>query len=99
MLAKFNGIIDKNKVRVTKLDIDNYGSIIALRELELKLPSTDGSIIEILKSAPYASIFTDSSASNVEEDENNSTIILANAVTLEELAQEKRKTIEAVNRK
>ena len=39
------------------------------------------------------------SASNVEEDENNRTIILANAVTVEELAQEKRKTIDAVNRK
>jgi hypothetical protein len=40
MLAKVNNIdIDKNKVIVSKLDIDDYGSIITLKELELKIPT------------------------------------------------------------
>ena len=37
MLVKIDGI-KGNKVRVTELDIDSYGSIIPLRNLELKLP-------------------------------------------------------------
>ena len=37
MLVKVNNIdTSKNKVKVTKLDIDDYGSIIPLKELELK---------------------------------------------------------------
>jgi hypothetical protein len=40
MLAKVNNIdIDKNKVIASKLDIDDYGSIITLKELELKIPT------------------------------------------------------------
>ena len=39
MLVKINNIdASKNKVKVIKLDIDDYGSIIPLDELELKLP-------------------------------------------------------------
>ncbi|HKI09889.1 MAG TPA: hypothetical protein VKA09_15965 [Nitrososphaeraceae archaeon] len=45
MLVKVNNIdIDKNKVRVSKLDIDDYGSIITLKEVELKIPANDDSI-------------------------------------------------------
>ena len=37
MLVKVNNIdIDKNKVRVSKLDIDDYGSVIARTKLELR---------------------------------------------------------------
>jgi hypothetical protein len=37
MLVKVNDIdLDKNKVRVSKLDIDDYGSIIPLKDIELK---------------------------------------------------------------
>jgi hypothetical protein len=44
MLVKVNNIDrDKNKVRVSKLDIDDYGSIITLKELGLKLPANDNS--------------------------------------------------------
>ena len=60
MLAKVNNIdIDKNKVRVSKLDIDDYGSIIALKELELKIPTNDNFIIQTLQSSSYAAIFTE----------------------------------------
>lgn len=98
MLAKINKIINKDKVSVTKLDIDDNGSITALENLELNLPATDDSIIEILRSSSYASIFTSSSTNTINEDENNSTIIIANAMTAEELAQEQRKTIDAIRR-
>jgi hypothetical protein len=39
MLVKVNNIYaSKNKVKLTKLDIDDYGSTIQLDELELKMP-------------------------------------------------------------
>ena len=47
MLVKVNGV-SSSKVKVTKLDIDNYGSIIPLKELEINLPTEDDSIIQIL---------------------------------------------------
>jgi hypothetical protein len=37
MLVKINDVdTSKNSVKVTQLDIDDYGSIIPLRELELQ---------------------------------------------------------------
>jgi hypothetical protein len=92
MLVKVNNIdIDKNRVRVSKLDIDDYGSIIALKELELKIPANDNSIIQTLQSSSYAAIFTEG-----DTDNNNSTIILANGITIDELNKEKSKTIDKV---
>ena|SRR2546423_9435084 len=97
MLIKVNNInASKNKVKVTKLDIDDYGSIIPLEELEIKLPQDDNSIIQILKSTSYAAIFTEG---NVDDDDNNSTVVLANPITLDELNTEKTKTIEAAESK
>jgi hypothetical protein len=94
MLVKVNDIdIIKNKVKVTQLDIDDYGSIIPLKELELNIPD-DKSIIEILQNSSYAAIFTEA---NIEE--NNSTIILANGMTMDELNNEKNKTIDKVANK
>jgi hypothetical protein len=59
MLVKVNNMdIDKNKVRVSKLDIDDYGSIITIKELEPKLPANDNSIIQKLQNSSYATIFT-----------------------------------------
>ena len=97
MLVKVNRIINRDKVSVTKLDIDDNGSIKALEDLELNLPATDDSIIEILKSSSYAAIFTSSSTTTtttIKDDENKSTIIIANAMTAEELALEQRKTVD-----
>ena len=95
MLVKVNNIdASKNKVKVTKLDIDDYGSIIPLEELELKLPQDDNSIIQILENSSYAAIFTEG---NIDDD--NSTIVLANAMTVDELNKEKSNTIDAAENK
>ena len=92
MLVKVNDIdLDKNKVRVSMLDIDDYGSIIPLKELELKMPPNDNSIIQTLKDSSYAAIFTEGNI-----DDNNSTIILANGITIDELNKEISKTIDNV---
>ena len=94
MLVKVNSV-SSNKVKVTKLDIDDYGSIIPLKDLEFNLPIDDHDlIIQILKSSPYAVIFTEG-----DNEENNDTIILASSMTIDELNEEKNKTINAVNKR
>lgn len=97
MLVKINNITG-NVVKVTQLDIDDYGSIIPLKELELKLPSNDNSIIQTLKSSSYAAIFTEGNNNN-DDDDNSNTIILASSITNDELNEEKIKTINTVNKK
>jgi hypothetical protein len=92
MLVKINGI-EGNKVRVTELDIDSYGSIIPLRNLELKLPDNDYSIARTLRSSSHAAIFTQGNV-----DDNYSIIILATGLSQDELNEEKRKIIEATNK-
>ena len=90
MLVKVNSIDSiKNKVKVTHLDIDDYGSVIPLKELELNIPADDDSIIQTLKNSSYAAIFTEDCI-----EENTSIIILANGMTIEELNKEKSKTID-----
>jgi hypothetical protein len=80
------------------LDIDDYGSIIPLKELELNLPSNDNSIIKILKKSPYAAIFTEED--DYDNDYKKTTIILASGITYEELDKEKKKTIDiTINKK
>ena len=70
-LAKVNNIdTNQNKVKVTHLDIDDYGSLIPLKELDLRISANDDSVIQILKNHSYACIFT---KDNI--DDNNSTII------------------------
>jgi hypothetical protein len=93
MLAKVNGIdTTNNKVNVTQLDIDDYGSVIPIKELELKIPShDDDSIIQTLKSSSYAAIFTEGNI-----DDNDSTITLASGMTIDELNKEKSKTVDKV---
>jgi hypothetical protein len=86
-------IIEGNKIKVIELDIDNYGSVIPLRELELKLPEDD-SVIKVLSSTEYAAIFTEA-----DNDEGVDTIILANSVSLDELNEEKKRAIDTMNKK
>ena len=93
MLVKVNNIAG-NRVRVTKLDIDNFGSVIPLRELELRLPKDDDSVSQTLRHSVYAILFT---ADNNEDD--GSTIILARSMTTEELNEEKERTVRAVQGK
>jgi hypothetical protein len=93
MLVKINSINEgNNKAKVTVLDIDDYGSIIPLKDLELIIPSSDSSISTILKNCPYAAIFTE--GDDYDNVNNNNTIILASGVTYDELDGEKKKTIE-----
>ena len=90
MLVKVNSVNEgEHKAKVTMLDIDDYGSIVPLDELELKLPLNDNSIIHILESSPYAAIFTERNLIN-----KDATIILANGITVDDLNMEKNKTIE-----
>lgn len=90
MLVKVNGIHNNNKtVNVTRLDIDDYGSVIPLEELELQLPINDNSVIEILKNSQYAVLTIEESL-----EENGSIITSAKNMTLDELNREKQKTIE-----
>jgi hypothetical protein len=92
MLVKVKSIDTPNNIyKVTQLDIDDYGSVIPLKDLELSIPADDESVIRTLKNASYAAIFTED---NIEE--NNSTIILASGMTLDELNKEKSKTIDRV---
>ena len=89
MLVRVNGVDSmKSRVKVTQLDIDDFGSVIPLKELELNVSSVDDSIIQTLKNSLYAAIFTEDSI-----EENKSVIILANGMTIDELNREKSKTI------
>jgi len=90
MLVKVNGIHNNNKmVNATRLDIDDYGSVIPLEELELQLPTNDNSVIEILKNSQYAVLTIEESL-----EENGNIITSAKTMTLDELNREKQKTIE-----
>jgi hypothetical protein len=90
LLVKINSVDEgEHKAMVTMLDIDDYGSIVPLNELELNLPLNDSSVIHILKNSAYAAIFTEGDF--IDKD---ATIILANGITVDELNDEKNKTIE-----
>lgn len=90
MLVKINGIdIEEKKVRVTLVDIDDFGSIIPLKDLKLRIRPHDASIIKILENSQYAALFTED-----DSVDNNSIIILANGLTTDEINREKSKTID-----
>lgn len=94
MLVKVNKICKEEKrVQVTLLDIDDLGSIIPVRELYLRISPSDGSIAETLINSPYAAIFTEGN-----NNEDNGIIVIANAITLDEINREKTKTIERVSK-
>ena|ERR671910_20688 len=93
MLVKVNNM-SENSVRVTKLDIDNFGSVIPLRELDLELPQDDDSVSQTLRHSVYAILFTAD-----DREEKGSTIILARSMTTEELNEEKERTIRAIQGK
>jgi hypothetical protein len=95
MLVKVNSIHDENKmINVTRLDIDDYGSVVPLEELEFQLPPNNNSIIETLKNSQYAVL-------SIQEDfeQNGNIITSAETMTLDELNKEKQKTIEVAENK
>jgi hypothetical protein len=93
MLVKVNDIDTiSNKVNVTQLDIDDYGSVIPVKELELNIsPYDHDSIIQTLKGSSYAVIFTEGNT-----DDNNSMI---SGMTIDELNREKIKTVDKIAKK
>jgi hypothetical protein len=93
MLVKVNNV-EESSIRVTKLDIDDFGSVIPLREVNLRLPQEDESVGQTLRHSVYAILFT---ADDNEDD--GSTIILARSMTQEELNEEKERTVQAVQGK
>jgi hypothetical protein len=93
MLVKINDT-SGNNVKVTKLDIDDFGSVIPLRELDLKLPQDDDSISQTLRHSSFAILFT-----KEDSEDDGSTVILAKGVTTEELNKEKERTVQAVQEK
>ncbi|MBA3978042.1 MAG: hypothetical protein H0X50_07630 [Nitrosopumilus sp.] len=89
MLAKVNSINEQtNKVNVTLLDVDDLGSVVPVKDLELNLPVFDDSILDILKSSSHVIIFIEGFS-----DENNSTIISAVNLTDDDLNDEKEHMI------
>jgi hypothetical protein len=93
MFVKVNGFGD-HTVLVTELQIDDLGSVIPIRDLELRLPISDKIITKILKMSKYAAIFTEDNS-----DDNESTVILASSISEDELDQEKSRIINFVDNK
>ena len=66
MLVKINNTYrEEKRVKVTVLDIDDFGSIVPLKELELRISPNDNSIADILTSSPYAAIFTEGTTAKI----------------------------------
>src|SRR5215207_5232744 len=93
MLVKINDT-SGNNVKVTKLDIDDFGSVIPLRELDLKLPQDDDSISQTLRHSSFAILF-------YKEDRENDGRKgkVAKGVTTGELKKEKGRTFQGVQNK
>ena len=95
MLVKINKISDvEHKVNVTLLDIDDLGSVVPVKDLELNLPSYDVSVITILKTSTHVIIFTDDPPNGA-----NPTIISAINLTDDELNHEKENMIKIASNK
>jgi hypothetical protein len=102
MLAKITSFT-KNMVRVTQLDIDEYGSIIPVGEVELLFSPHNANLYELLKNSTYAAIFTEKDLYNKESgnsllDGKLNNIILVIPMTLDELNDEKKKVLESTER-
>ena len=102
MLAKVTSFTE-NMVRVTQLDIDEYGSIIPVGEVQLLFSPHNVNLYELLKNSTYAAIFTEKDLYNKESenfllDDKLNHIILVIPMTLDELNDEKNKVLESAER-
>jgi hypothetical protein len=102
MLAKITSYTE-NIVRVTQLDIDEYGSIIPVGDVELLFSQTNRNLYELLKKSTYAAIFTEKDLHNegsldLSLDVKLNNIILVIPMTLEDLNDEKKQVIESDER-
>ena len=103
MLVKINNYT-KTHVTVTELDIDEFGTIIPIRDLELKIMEHNNSLYDLIRQSPYAAIFTKKDL-NIKDfkdhtnyDENSNIILLVNPITIDELNSEKKKVIESTDK-
>jgi hypothetical protein len=100
MLVKINKYT-KSNVNVTELDIDEFGSIIPLRDLELIIFEHSNSLYELITQSSYAAIFTNKDLKRTKEDEfgeDSNIILLVNPITIEELNKEKERIIESIHK-
>lgn len=94
MLVKVNEIDEVMRtINVTLLDIDDLGSVVPMRNLNLKVLPEDSLVIDLLKASSHAIIFTQGFS-----DTENSVVISALSLTDEELNDEKEKIIKKTNR-
>ena len=102
MLVKINKYT-KYKVNVTELDIDEFGTIIPIRDLELKILEHNNTLYDLITQSSYAAIFTkkDLNGTDVKDqfhDENSNIILLVNPITIDELNNEKKRIIESTDK-
>ena len=103
MLVKINKYT-KTHVNVTELDIDEFGTIIPIKDLELKIMEHNNNLYNLITQSSYAAIFTkkDLNANDLKdhthEDENSNIILLVNPITIDELNIEKNKVIESTDK-
>lgn len=103
MLVKINKFT-RTSVNVTELDIDEFGTLIPLRDIELKLIEHNNNLYELLKQSSYAAIFTENELKSTflneqnNSEKNSNVIILVNPITIDELNSEKAKIIETMNK-
>lgn len=102
MLVKINKYTKYN-VNVTELDIDEFGTIIPIRDLELKILEHNNNLYDLITQSSYAAIFTqkDLNRKDVKDhipNENSNIILLVNPITLDELNNEKKRVIESANK-
>ena len=103
MLVKINKYT-KTHVNVTELDIDEFGTIIPIKDLELKIMEHNNNLYNLITQSSYAAIFTkkDLNAKDLKDhthdDENSNIILLVNPITIDELNNEKNKVIESTDK-
>ncbi len=102
MLAKIISSTE-NIVRVTQLDIDDYGTIIPVGEVELLFSQNNHNLYELLRKSTYAAIFTEKDlhkegSLDLPLDLKLNNIIFVIPMTLDELNDEKKKIIESGER-
>jgi hypothetical protein len=103
LLVKINGYT-KTHVNVTELDIDEFGTIIPIRDLNLKILEHNNNLYDLIKQSSYAAIFTKKDLNTKDfkdhtyDDENSNIILLVNPITVDELNNEKKKIIESMDK-
>ncbi len=104
MLVKINSV-SRKIIKVTQLDIDDFGSMLPLKELELFLPQSQlgDSLFDALQNTEFAAIFTKGDIEHLEDVDNigdldEREVILVNPITVDEINEEKKRIIESLKK-